>query len=362
MIRGQGSYYTPISSNGLVVEKTVESINVSRGDGNSTVSVTYRLGNPYDHPVATPVQSALTMLFQYSQTDDEPREPELHVVPATVRRRPEGELLYTDSGADAMLGTTAIQRQHLGTGIPNYRHPVAVNLTLVPGDSITIQATAKVPSRVQRMILVDAMVGPDQPYGIYPQLLRHPANTGRTPPPLRVYEGASFEPDPPYVELSGITASTPRHLPKLPRWIRPPRFAGLQRAFRRAGGAWAYAITIGAVLLSLSIVVRTAVIGATDQMVAEIVRSAVFGVLGAGTILGVSAARKAFALVLAVSGLLGAAQIAVAVAQGALPPSALLTDALLIPILYLGGAAILMWSRTVREHTGDGPDEDDEHE
>jgi hypothetical protein len=227
-------------------------------------------------------------------------------------------------------------------------------MTLVPGDSIELEAIARIPLRVQRMILVDAMVGPDQPYGIYPQLLEHPSNEGRTPPALRVYKGASFQNNPPHIQMPTAGRERTQRPRRLPSWIKAPRFAALQRLLRRSGKLWAYGIAIGATLLSLSVLLRVAIQGSMDLVVTEGVRTLVFAVLGFGTIVGAAAARRSFALVLGVSGLLGLVQIAVGVIGGTLPSSVLLTEAVMIPILYLGAAGVLALSRTLRAHTGVG--------
>ena len=351
MVRGNRSYYTPISADGQVVEKRVDSIEVSRDDDTPLVAVSYTLSNPYTHPVTVPIQSGLTMLYQYSQTDDDPRDPELHVVPATVTRHSNGELLYVANESDAVFGTTVIQRRHLGTGIPNYRHPVAVRITLVPGDSVELEARATIPARVQRMILVDAMVGPDQPYGIYPQLLQHPTNEDRVPPPLRLYQGASFRNDPPHVEMPPRNRRQHPRAIRLPRWLSPDRFEQLQRALQQTGRLWSYAIGIAAVLLSLSVAVRMILSGLTTAAVAEGARAAGFALLAAGTIRRHRMARHAFVGALAVSALEGLARLAIAIVREIVTARSLLTEAAFIPILYLAGAALLLWLPSGRAHT-----------
>ena len=361
MLRGAGSYYTPISTDGQVVEKHVDSIQVSREETSPRIVVSYTLTNPYDHPVVVPIQSGLTLLYEYqdreadgdgdgNEEESSERKPELHVVPATVTRHEDDEVLYVADEPSAVFGTTAIQRQHLGTGIPNYRHPVAISITLVPGDSIELQATAHLPPQVARMILVDTMVGPEQPYGLYPQLLEHPSSEGRIPPPLRVYKGASFQTDPPYVKLPANDEPAQRQKP-LPRWLNPRRFARLQEVLRHSGRMWSYAVTIGAVLLSASLVLRLVLAGLPERITVDAVRTVAFALLGAGTVAGSRTSRIMFVLALAASGLVGLVRVVVAVTAGSLEASILLTGATSIPILYLVGAAILLVSPAVRAHT-----------
>ncbi|MFW5689287.1 MAG: hypothetical protein ACOC1U_06935 [Spirochaetota bacterium] len=348
MMRGEGSYYTPIAANGQVVEKHVESIQVSREDARPRVTVSYSLTNPYDHPIVVPIQSGLTLLYEFQQQGAD-RKPELHVVPATVTRHANGELLYVADEAGTVFGTTAIQRQHLGTGIPNYRHPVAISITLVPGDVIELEASASIPPQVEKMILVDAMVGPEQPYGIYPQLLEHPSSEGRVPPPLRVYKGASFQPDPPYVRMPTLKPED-RPAVRLPRWISSVQFARLQAALRHVGRMWAYAVTATAVILGVSLVVRLLLAGMADRIMLDLVRTLAFAALGVYTIRGSGAARIAFTALLAASGVLGLVQVASAIVSGPLPPLVLLTQAAIIPILFVACALALV-SPSVRAHT-----------
>lgn len=351
MLRGEGWYYTPISADGQVVRKHVESILVSREDERPTVTVTYTLTNPYDHPVTVPIQSGLTMLYQYAQSDDDPRDPELHIVPATVTRHGNGELLYVAEGSGAVLGTTAIQRQHLGTGIPNYRHPVAVNVTLVPGDSVELEATASLPARVQRMILVDAMVGPGRPYGIYPQLVERPDNGEETPPPLRVYEGASFREDPPHVRMPAPSGEARERSRRLPRWVDPVRFARLQATLRQHGKLWSYAIGAGAIVLAASLLLRSILASLSDRVVIDAVRLALFAGLTAGLVRRSTVARVSFAAALAVSGVLDLIPIVHAVTAGELPAAVLATGYALIPLLFLAGATLLLSLPPVRAYT-----------
>ncbi len=352
MFRGEGSYYTPISADGQVVEKRVESIEVMRDAPGPQIIVRYTLTNPYDHTVSVPIQSGLTLLYQYSQSDDDLRDPELHVVPATVSSSG-GEVIYVADEPGGVFGATAIQRQHLGTGVPNYRYPIAANVTLVPGDSVLIEARAGVPDRVRRMILVDAMVGPDRPYGIYPQLLESDSSTSRVPPPLRIYPGASFHPDPPHVQMP-LPDRAERRTPRLPRWISPERYARLQQALRHDGRLWSLSVGLSAVLLSLSLVIRTAGGGVTSSLVTHTVQLIVFALLTVGLMRRVQAARIAMALVLSVAGIAALTQVAVAIASAAAPPGLLLTEATLIPILYLSGAGILVRSAAVRAFTAIG--------
>lgn len=354
MLRGEGWYYTPISVDGQVVRKHVDSILVSREGDGPTVTVTYTLTNPYDHSVIVPIQSGLTMLYEYAQSDDDPKAPELHVVPATVTRHANGELLYVAQGSGSVLGTTAIQRQHLGTGIPNYRHPVAVNVTLVPGDSVELEASASLPARVQRMILVDAMVGPEQPYGIYPQLVERPDNETQTPPPLRVYEGASFREDPPHVRMPPPSEGSRGRSRRLPRWVDPVRFARLQATLRQHGKLWAYAIGGGAILLALSLLLRSILASLPDRIVLDAVRLLLFGGLTVGLVRRSSLARVSLAATLGVSGVLDLLPVVHAVIAGALPPEALWSAYALIPILFLGGAALLLALAPVRAYTAGG--------
>ncbi|MFW6292446.1 MAG: hypothetical protein ACOC7V_08980 [Spirochaetota bacterium] len=351
MRRGERWYYTPISVDGQVVRKHVDSILVSREEARATVTVTYTLTNPYDHPVAVPIQSGLTMLYQYAQSDDDPKEPELHVVPATVTRHGNGELLYVAEGSGAVLGTTAIQRQHLGTGIPNYRHPVAVNVTLVPGDSVELEARASLPARVQRMILVDAMVGPGQPYGIYPQLVERPDHEVQTPPPLRVYEGASFRDDPPHVRMPAPAGDSGERARRLPRWVDPVRFARLQATLRQHGKLWSYAVGGSAILLAASLLLRSALANVPNRIVVDAVRLALFAGLTVGLVRRSTLARVSLAAALAVSGVLDLVPLVHAVIVGALPPAALLTGYTLIPLLFLGGATLLLALPPVRAYT-----------
>jgi hypothetical protein len=349
MIRGEGSYYTPISVDGQVVEKHVDAIQVSRDDSRPRVAVTYTLSNPYDHPVVVPIQSGLTLLYEYQQ-EKETRKPELHVVPATVTRPGDDELLYVAEEVGTAYGTTAVQRQHLGTGIPNYRHPIAISITLAPGDSVELEATALIPVQVEKMILVDAMVGPELPYGIYPQLLEHPSSRGRVPPPLRIYQGAFFHDDPPYVEIPTAGPST-RGPRGLPRWLNPVRFARLQEALRQTGRVWSWAVTVGAVLLSASLVLRLVRAGLTGTIAVDVTRTVLFALLGAGTIKGWRTARIAFAALLGASGVLGLLQVALAIVTLPISPSVLLTQRAIVPMLFVAGSSILMLSAAVRAHT-----------
>jgi len=359
-MRGQGSYYTPISIEGQLVEKRVEAIDVTRAEPGPAVSVRYTLTNPYVQPITVPVQSGLILLYQYTQKDDEekPRDPELHVVPATVRRADNDELIYTANEPGPVFGTTAIQRRHLSTGLPNYRHPITVEQIMVPGDTLTVQATASVPGQVDRMILVDTMVGPDRRYGIYPQLLEDPSNEGRVPPPLRVYEGSEFEPDPPRVRLArgqGNPRGTEARVGRpaaLPRWITPERFARLQRILSQTGKLWCVAIGIGAVLLSLSVALRWFIAGDTESMLVELVRVAIFGGLTVGVVRGNHYFRLGLTILLAASAAMGLTEVALAIVHSIVPATVLLTEAGLIPILYAVGSAILWWAPSIRAHTG----------
>jgi len=351
MLRGEGWYYTPISVDGQVVRKHVESILVSREDERPSVTVTYTLTNPYDHPVTVPIQSGLTMLYQYAQSDDDPKDPELHVVPATVTRHGNGELLYVAEGSGSVLGTAAIQRRHLGTGIPNYRHPVAVNVTLVPGDSVELEASASLPVRVQRMILVDAMVGPEQPYGIYPQLVERTDNETPNPPPLRVYEGASFRENPPHVRMPAPTEDSGARTRRLPRWVDPVRFARLQAALRQHGKLWSYAIGGGAIFLAGSLLLRSILADLPERIVLDTVRLVLFTGLTALLIRRSIVARVAFAAALGISGLLDLLPLALAVITGDLPPAVLSTEYALIPMAFLAGAALLLALPPVRAFT-----------
>ncbi len=350
MLRGEGSYYTPISVDGQVVEKRVESIEVSHEQPGAIVVVQYSLSNPYDHPVSVPIQSGLTMLYQFTQIEDGQRDPELHVVPATVSHS-NGEILYSADEPIDIYGATAIQRQHLGTGIPNYRHPVAASVTLVPGDSVTIEATARLPERVERMILVDVMAGPDRPYGIYPQLIEHPSSRNRVPPALRVYEGASFNTNPPSVHMPPTPQQEASGAGRLPRWIAPERFARLQTALRHSGRLWICAVGIGAVALSLSMVLQSLLAGATDHLVVDGARFALAGILTVGLAHGSRIARYAMTVLLAASGIWGLFQVGTLIATGALPANSLLTEAAMIPILLLTGAWLLARSPAIRAFT-----------
>ena len=358
MLRGEGSYYTPISADGQVVEKRVESIEVTRDSPGPAIVVRYSLTNPYDHTVSVPIQSGLTMLYQYAQSDDDLRDPELHVVPATVSSS-SGEVIYVADEPLGAFGATAIQRQHLGTGVPNYRHPVAVNVTLVPGDSVLIEARAEVPEKVRRMILVDAMVGPDRPYGIYPQLLEPSSNTDRVPPPLRIYPGASFHSDPPHVQMpqpdleERRTARSPAA--RLPRWISPERYARLQQALRHDGRLWSLSIGLSAILLSLSMLFRSAGTDLTRSLVHG-AQGLVFAALTVGLLRRMRVARIALAVLLGVTGVAAAVEVVAAVLAAATLAGdaqigALLTESTLIPILYLSGAAILVRSPAIRAYT-----------
>ncbi|MFW6313917.1 MAG: hypothetical protein ACOC2N_08535 [Spirochaetota bacterium] len=353
-MRGQGWYYTPISVEGQVVEKRVETIEVTRAEPDPAVSVRYTLTNPYSHPMSVPVQSGLILLYQYAQENDEgeTRDPELHVVPATVTRVETGELLYTADEPGPVFGTTAIQRRHLTTGVPNYRHPITVEQLMVPGDTLMLQATASVPGRVERMILVDTMVGPDRRYGIYPQLLEDPSSEGRVPPPLRVYEGAVFEPEPPRVRIPRGTPEKSRRPASLPRWITAERFARLQRILRQTGKMWCTAVGVGAVLLSLSVALRWFIVGFTDSMLIELARTAIFGALTAGVIRGNHHFRLGLTILLALSAVSGLAQVALTIVHAEAPATILLTEAGLIPILYAVGSSILWWAPSVRAHAG----------
>ena len=350
MLRGEGSYYTPISVDGQVVEKRVESIEVSHEPPGATVAVHYTLTNPYDHPVSVPIQSGLTMLYQFSFGEDGQRDPELHVVPATVSHS-NGEILYSADEPIDIFGATAIQRQHLGTGIPNYRHPVAVNVTLVPGDSVTIEAMARVPDRVERMILVDVMAGPDRPYGIYPQLIEHPSSRNRVPPALRIYEGASFSNDPPSVHMPPPSHYEPDRTDRLPQWIAPERFARFQAVLRQTGRLWSCAVGTGSIVLLLSMILRSLIAGTTEYLVIDTVRVALAGILTIGLAHGSRVARFAMALLLAASGMWGLLRVGIPVATGALQVDAILTEAAMIPILFLTGAGILLGSPSIRAFT-----------
>ncbi len=353
MLRGEGSYYTPISADGQVVEKRVESIEVTRDPPGPAVIVRYSLTNPYDHTVSVPIQSGLTMIYQYAQSDDDLRDPELHVVPATVSSSG-GEVIYVADEPGGVFGATAIQRQHLGTGVPNYRHPVSVNVTLVPGDSVVIEARAQVPDKVRRMILVDAMVGPDRPYGIYPQLLEPSLSTDHVPPPLRIYQGASFHPDPPHVQMplpdpeERRTAQSPAV--RLPRWISPERYARLQQALRHDGRLWSLSIGLSAILLSLSMLVRSTGTDIASLLVYGVL-SLVLVLLTAGLLRRMRIARLAMAVVLSVTGIGTLAEVVAAVLAGQADVSVLLTEAAFIPILYLSGVAMLLRSPAIRAYT-----------
>ena len=350
MLRGEGSYYTPISIDGQVVEKRVESIEVSHESPGPTVAVQYTLTNPYDHPVSVPIQSGLTMLYQYSHGGDGQRDPELHVVPATVSHS-SGEILYSADEPIDIFGVTAIQRQHLGTGIPNYHHPVAVNVTLVPGDSVMIEAMARVPERVERIILVDTMAGPDRPYGIYPQLIEHPSSSDQVPPALRIYEGASFTSDPPSVRMPPPPRQEPDPAGRLPRWIAPERYAWLQAVLRQTGRSWSYAVGAASIVLSLSMMLRSLPAGTADLLVVDTARVALAGILTVGLAHGSRVARYAMALLLAASGVWGLAQVGIPVATGALEANAILTESAMIPILFLIGAGFLLGSPSIRAFT-----------
>jgi len=336
------------------VEKRVDAIDVIRADSGPTVSVCYTLTNPYVHPITVPVQSGLILLYQYTQDDeeDEPRNPELHVVPATVRRKDNDELIYIANEPGPVFGTTAIQRRHLSTGVPNYRHPITVEQLMVPGDTLTVQATASVPGQVDRMILVDTMVGPDRRYGIYPQLLEDPSSEGRVPPPLRVYEGAEFEPDPPRVRLARGVGRKARLPAAFSRWITPERFARLQRLLSETGRLWCIAIGTGAALLSLSVALRWFIVGFTDSMLIELARTALFGALTVGSARGNTYFHLGLTILLAASAAMGIAQPAIAIVHAEMPATILLTEAGLIPILYAVGSAILWRSPSIRAHAG----------
>ncbi len=353
-MRGQGWYYTPISIEGQVVEKRVEAIEVTRAEPGPAVSVRYTLTNPYLHPITVPVQSGLILLYQYAQEDGEEggRDPELHVVPATVRRVDNEDLIYAADEPGPIFGTTAIQRRHLSTGVPNYRHPITVEQIMVPGDTLTVQAVASVPGQVDRMILVDTMVGPDRQYGIYPQLLEDPTSEKRVPPPLRVYEGSEFEPRPPRVRIPRGGPEKTGRSPAIPRWITPERFARLQRILRQTGKMWCIAIGVAAALLSLSIALRWFIVGYTDSMLIELVRTAIFAALTVGVAHGNHHVRLGLTILLAASAATGLAQVALAIVHAEAPMTILLTEAGLIPILYAVGSAILWWAPSIRAHAG----------
>ena len=356
VLRGAGWYYTPISIDGQVVEKRVDAITVSREQPKPRVTVRYTLTNPYDHPVSIPIQSGLTLLYEYSQTGEAARGPELHVVPASVTRPGSGELLYAAEEPGSGFGTTAVQRQHLGTGIPNYRHPITESITAVPGDSLVLEAAAEIPTMVERMILVDAMVGPERPYGIYPQLLDHPTSRGRVPPPLRVYEGAVFTPDPPHVRIRRPPDPAARRLSRLPGWIGPGRYERLRRLFGHPGRVWCCAVGVAAVLLALSDVTRWVIAGATEAALVESARTVIFVLLTVGIARGNRLFRLGFSVALASSAAGGLVQTCVAIVRALAPATILLTEAALIPILYGIGASILLFSRSVRSHTDEAAD------
>jgi hypothetical protein len=351
MLSDDRSYYTPITIEGQVVEKRIESIAVARDEPSPTVTVRYTLANPYRHPISVPIQSGITLLYQYAQKSDDTKEPELHVVPATVTNLANGELLYSADEHGPTFGTATIQRRHLGTGIPNYLHPITVSVTLVPGDLRAVQAVARIPSTVERMILVDAMVGPDRRYGIYPHLIKDASNERRVPPPLRVYEGALFENDPPRLRFREASPNeTPK--PGVARWLDPARSERLQRFLREPGRMWCYAVGAGSTLLSLSVATRWFIVGADRAALGEVARTAVFAALAVGLVRGNRYARTGYAFSLAASAAVGLTQVAIALATGIAPATVLLTEATMIPILYAGAAAVLIRSPSVRRFTG----------
>jgi hypothetical protein len=364
---------------GQVVEKRILSVEVVRGGapgefeveetdeaGRPELAVVYELTNPYRFPVPVPIQSGLSVLYQYGSRGESGRKPELHVVPSTVTDHSHGELVYlADDGATA-AGTAAVQRYHLGTGVPNYRHALAVNRTLVPGASLTIEARAPIPDRVERLILVDAMAGPDRPYGLYPQLLDDEKKPEQSPPPIRLYEGALFEADPPRIHIRPPEPGRPsrrqrqKREDRLPRWLTPERYAQLQTVLGNAGRLQILAIAIAAGVLALSMLARYAIVGHRIGMFVEAGRVIAFGLLAAGLLGGIRAARWLFAGALAFSGLFALANVLSLLLRGALDPRLLLTELTLIPILYLVGSAVIALSPAVRAVAR--PDQDAEND
>lgn len=361
MLTGR-AYYMPISAEGQVIEKQIVSVRVTRERDESEVEdpvpeapelrVVYTLTNPYAHPVPVPIQSGLTILYQYAKSARGQQKPELHVVPSTVTDQSHGEILYLADDAATAAGTAAVQRYHLGTGVPNYRHALAVSRTLVPGATLTIEAHAQIPERVERMILVDTMVGPDRPYGIYPQLLDEEKNPDQTPPPIRLYEGALFQDDPPHVQLPRrIGDERARRGPRLPRWLTAERYSQLRTVFGNAARQRVVAVSVIATILSTSMLVRYAILGQTIPIVVEGVRIALIGAFAGLLVRGVRAARWILAGILGASGLFSMGQMLSLVVRGTLEPAFLLTELTLIPMLYLLCSGVIAISPAIRSLT-----------
>ena len=361
---GLGSaYFTPISPLGHVVEKRVLAVDVEKDRSESEepslseLRVVYELTNPYAYPVPVPIQSGLALLYQFGDRGDRGRKPELHVVPSTVTDQSHGELLYVADDTAGAVGTAAVQRLHVGTGVPNYRHALAVNRTLVPGSTLRIEARASVPDGVNRMILVDAMVGPDRPYGLYPQLLDDEAEENQIPPAIRVYDGAEFDEEQPRVRLpdvapaGGLGTGPAERGGFLPRWISRERFDQLRRALSNQGMRQLLFCAATGVLLSSSMLARYAIAGNQQPVMVEagrIVAIIVLSLLLGG---GLRGSRWVLGAAYLLSGLFSLVQVLSLVLDGAIDPVFLLTEVTVIPILYVMCSAIILLSPAVRALT-----------
>ncbi len=356
-------YFTPISPAGQVVQKRILSIDVKREqdddatNGASELCVVYEIANPYKHPVSVTIQSGLALLYQFGAGTKEKKKPELHVVPSTVTDRSKGEILYVADETANAVGTAGVQRIHVGTGIPNYGNAIAVNRTLVPGSSLKVEARTAVPTGVERMILVDAMVDSDRPYGLYPQLLDSEDEATAVPPPIRVYKGANFDANTQRIRLAGLESlaridgrrgqrSEPDSSSRAKRLY--DYLTKIRRRVANRGVRQLLLCTATGVLLATSMFARYALAGLNQAMIVEAGRIAAIVVLALLTAAGVRGARITLAVAFLLSGLFALIQVVTLVIQGSVGSSILLTEATAIPTLYVLCSAIVTLSAPIR--------------